>query len=516
MSSDPENTDIWSVDARTGGRVERVGSVTTAQELRAVVRAAASTGPQLQAAGLAGRARFLRTAADRLEEDAEEIVALADRETALGESRLRAEMARTTFQLRFMAEVAEDGAWLDATIDHADPAAAPAPRPDVRRSQVPLGPVAVFAASNFPLAFSVAGGDTASALAAGCPVIVKAHPGHPATSQRCLVALREAATRSGLSAHVVGMVHGLAAGLELVRDPLVRAVGFTGSTVGGRALFDAAAARADPIPFFGELGSVNPLVVTPIAALERAGAIGAGLAASFTLGGGQFCTKPGLVLVPAGADGDRLRAALAASVAPLPAPVMLTSGIRQAFVAGLEARMALPGVSVVARGVGDDAASPRVMFTKAMDIIDEERLALLLEEDFGPVVIVVEYADEAELTAVLSLVPGSLTGTVHSGSNEHGPDSMAHRVAVVLAARSGRVVWNGYPTGVAVTWAMHHGGPYPSSTSTATSVGAAAIRRWTRTVCWQDAPAASLPAELQEDNPLGVPRRINGKLVVSD
>jgi NADP-dependent aldehyde dehydrogenase len=489
----------------------------TTADVDAAVQRAVAAAPALTAAGIAGRARMLRAMADEIEREAGTLIETADRETALGVARLTGEVARTASQLRLFADVLADGAYLEIVIDHADPAAAPAPRPDLRRMMIPIGPVAVFAASNFPLAFSVPGGDTASALAAGCPVVVKANPGHPATSELSATALRRGAEVAGLPADVVQVVHGFAAGADLVVHPSIRAVGFTGSLRGGRALFDLAVARPDPIPFYGELGSINPLVVTPAAAAERAATIGAGLAASFTQGVGQFCTKPGLAFIPAGDDGQRLVDALAAAATAVPAGTMLTAGIRDGFISGAEVRTDLPGVrNVLASSSG---TSPRILLAAA-DKLDE----LLLEECFGPLVVVVVYRDTDELLAALVRVPGALTATIHSGSASHNgsashsgsaSDDVAALVAHQVAGQAGRVLFNGFPTGVSVTWAMQHGGPWPATTASAsTSVGASAIHRFLRPIAYQDAPPALLPAELRDENPLGLPRRVNGVLHV--
>jgi NADP-dependent aldehyde dehydrogenase len=501
-------TEVWSIDARTGERVEKVGDQATSEQVDAAVRAAAAAGPALVDAGLSGRATLLRAMADAIEVDGAAIVAAADRESALGEVRLRGELARSAYQLRLFGAVLTDGGYLEVTIDHPDPNAIPAPRPDLRRMLIPVGPVAVFSASNFPLAFSVPGGDTASALAAGCPVVVKAHSGHPYTSELVAAALRRAAASVGLPEDVLTLVHGRVAGTQLVQHPLIQAVGFTGSLGAGRALFDLASSRPQPIPFYGELGSLNPFVVTPAAAAERAEAIAKGLAGSFTLGLGQFCTKPGLALVPAGPEGDRLVDALREAAAPVPGGAMLTPSIREAFLEGAAARVAHPQVTAVLEAEGQTA--PHVLVTTA-GAVDE----LLVEECFGPLVMVVRYATEDELFAVLAKVPGSLTGTVHSGVEEGKPGSLADRVGLKLREQAGRLVWNGYPTGVSVTWAQHHGGPYPATTFAAhTSVGTTAIRRFLRPVAYQDAPPGLLPPELAEDNPLGLPRRVDGRLEV--
>ncbi|WP_037907278.1 aldehyde dehydrogenase (NADP(+)) [Actinacidiphila yeochonensis] len=502
---------VWSVDPRTGKQRGQAAVEAGTAEVDAAVRAAAGALPALADRG--SRARLLRESARLLEEHADEVVAAADAETALGSPRLTGELARTAFQLRTFADEVEDGGFLDVVIDHADPAATPIPRPDLRRYKVPLGVVAVYAASNFPLAFSVPGGDTASALAAGCPVVVKAHPDHPATSELCAGLLRRAAETAGLPAGTVGLVHGFDAGLDLVRHPLVAAAGFTGSVRGGRALYDAAAARPHPIPFHGELGSVNPVVVTAAAAAERAEQIGTGLAGSFTLGTGQFCTKPGLVLVPAGPDGDRLVAAVTGAAGQAPAGVLLDTRMRDAFLKGAAERSALPGVDTpLAPDAGDGlTVRPGYVTASAAELAAPGALDPLLEECFGPLTVIVRYDGAAELAAVLDRVPGSLTATAHLGEREAAaPGGSAAGLLARLAGLAGRVLVNGWPTGVAVTGAQHHGGPYPATTSTSTSVGATAVERWLRPVAYQDTPPALLPAELRDDNPLGLPRRVDG------
>lgn len=426
------------------------------------------------------------------------MIATADAETALGVPRITGELARTAFQLRAFAGIVDEGTFLDVIIDHPDPAAHPIPRPDLRRYKIPLGVVAVYAASNFPLAFSVPGGDTASALAAGCPVVVKAHPDHPATSVLCADILRRAAVAAGLPADTVVLLHGFEAGVELVKHPLIAAAGFTGSVPGGRALFDAAAARPRPIPFYGELGSLNPVVVTAAAAAERAEQIGTGLAGSFTLGNGQFCTKPGLVLAPAGPDGDRLVGALTGAAQGALPGVLLDSRMRDTFLKGAAARAALPGVTVpVEPGEvpGDPlAVRPGYVEVAARDLAGQDAYEVLLEECFGPLTVVVRYGDDAELGAVLDRLPGNLTATAHLGADEAAePDGSAVALLARLTALAGRVLVNGWPTGVAVAAAQHHGGPYPATTSTSTSVGGTAIERWLRPVAYQDTPPALLP-----------------------
>ncbi|MGX7826612.1 aldehyde dehydrogenase (NADP(+)) [Actinokineospora sp. 24-640] len=446
------------------------------------------------------RGALLRSVADALDDDVDALVPLADTETSLGTARLTGEVARTSGQLRLFAEVLAEGSCLRATIDHADP-----PRPDLRAVMEPLGPVAVFAASNFPFAFGVAGGDTASALAAGCPVVAKAHPGHPELSERIAVLVRRAVAGHGAPPAVFGTVSGFDKGRELVLDPAIRAVGFTGSLAGGRALFDLAAGRPDPIPFFGELGSLNPVVVTRAAALARGPQIAAGLVASYTLGVGQFCTKPGLVLIP---EGCGLEAAVVAALPTAHSGRMLTSGISQGFRDGA-ARLA-DAVEVLAGVVEDSPVVRPLLLAADVDfLLGDPDLATA--EVFGPVCLLVRYRD-GELGRALEVLPGALTASLHAEAGEAGD---LGPVVSALRARAGRLVFNGWPTGVAVSWAQHHGGPWPATTASAhTSVGAGAILRWLRPVCYQDYPDELLPPALREGNPLGIPRRVDGTWIM--
>ncbi|MEU5085673.1 aldehyde dehydrogenase (NADP(+)) [Streptomyces sp. NPDC021356] len=502
---------VWSVDPRTGKQREQVAVEATAQDVDAAVRAAHDARGAL--ADRAVRAAFLRTAADRLEAARDRLVETADAESALGPARLTGELARTCYQLRAFAGIVDEGAFLDVIIDHPDDTATP-PIPDLRRYKVPLGVVAVYSASNFPFAFSVAGGDTASALGAGCPVVVKAHPDHPALSEQVAEVLRGAAAEHGIPAGVLGLVHGFRSGIELIGHPLVAAAGFTGSVRGGRALFDAAAARPVPIPFHGELGSLNPVLVTEAAAGERAEAIGAGLAGSMTLGVGQFCVKPGLVLVPAGAAGDRLVKSLTDAVGGTGDGVLLDHRMRDNFLAGVAERTALPDVeSPLAPGAGGEhTVSAGFLTVPAGKLTAEGAHDLLLEECFGPVTVVARYTGESEATAVLSRLPGNLTATVHLSAQEAAGEGRGAELLAELTPLAGRVLVDGWPTGVAVAPAQHHGGPYPATTSTSTSVGGTAVERWMRPVAYQNAPEALLPPELRDDNPLGLPRRYDGRL----
>lgn len=462
-------------------------------------RTAAAVAGHLANTTLNERATLLRGLADALGAHRDEIVPLADAESGLGTTRLEGELARTRVQLEAFADVAERGAFLSAMIDRPDPAARPAPRPDLRRMLIPLGPVAVFSASNFPLAFSVLGGDTASALAAGCPVVVKAHGGHP----RLSALIGEIAKRV-LPEGCIDVVFGTQAGRDLVGHPAIKAVGFTGSLAGGRALFDLANARPDPIPFYGELGSVNPTVVSSAALEARAETILAGFVTSFTLGAGQFCTKPGLLFLP---TGHGLEDRLANAVAGVPAARMLGDWIVDGFTGSLGRLAGLPGARPVVkpRPTEDGRVAPALFAISAADFTAQPEAA---EECFGPAALIVEYADLGELRAALAAVPGSLTATLHL---EPAADAeLAAELLTWATGNAGRVIWGGWPTGVAVTGAMQHGGPWPAATSSLhTSVGATAIRRFLRPVAFQDVPDAFLPPALRDANPLGIPQQID-------
>lgn len=477
---------------------------TSADQLDRLADAAAQAAPVWRTAPAAVRAAWLRAIADALDSRIDELVVIADRETRLGDARLRGEVGRTTGQLRLFAGVVEEGSYLELIVDDADPDAAP-PRPELRRMLVGIGPVAVFSASNFPFAFSVAGGDTASALAAGNPVIVKAHSGHPELSRRTAEIVADALREAGAPEGSFGLVEGREAGNALVRHPAIRAAGFTGSVSGGRALFDLASGRPDPIPFYGELGSVNPVVITAAAVAARRDVLAAGLVGSFTLGAGQFCTKPGVVFVPAGSGFED---AVAAAVADAAGGPLLTDRITEAFPSGIDHLRDDPSASLLAEGAETpDGARPIVLTSDAVAVAT--RPETLLEEVFGPVTLLVRYETDAELLAALRAVPGSLTATLHSEPGDDVAETLDE-----LQQRAGRVLFAGWPTGVAVTWSQHHGGPWPSTTSVHTSVGATAIRRFLRPVAFQDAPPHLLPPELRDEALATVPHRRNGVLVV--
>ncbi|MDQ0644752.1 aldehyde dehydrogenase (NADP(+)) [Microbacterium murale] len=469
------------------------------REVDDIVRSAAAASALLARTEDITRAMWLRAIAGSLDARSGELVRIADEETALRIPRLTGELARTTAQLRQFADVIEEGSYLEATIDHPNPAATP-PVPDLRRVLRPIGPVAVFAASNFPFAFSIAGGDTASALAVGCPVVVKAHPGHPRTSDVTAQIVTESLRESGAPEGTFAMVSGFDAGLSLVDHAGIRAVAFTGSVRGGRALIDRIAARPEPIPFYGELGSLNPVVVTAAADAEQGADLAAGLAASFQLGVGQFCTKPGVVLVPHDSALEReLPRHLAAQQR------MLTSGIADGFTTGSERVRGVSGVEMMSSATSGDSDGTSSMVAMTDVATLRVNTDSLLEEVFGPFTLLVRYRDEAELDVALSLLPGSLTATLHSSPGEDVA-ALVHR----LEPLAGRLLFGGWPTGVAVSWAQQHGGPWPSTNTQFTSVGATAVRRFQRPVAFQDAPDAVLPAALREENPLRIPRRVDG------
>ncbi len=491
-----------ATDAATGAPLDGTFHTATAAEVDATCRAAADAFRSFGRSSGATRADLLRRIADALEADADAIVARAGAETALPEARLRGEMGRTTGQLRLFAAVAADGAWADARIDRADPARTPA-KPDLRSMLRPLGPVAVFGASNFPLAFSVAGGDTASALAAGCPVVAKAHPAHPGTSALVGRAVSRAVEAAGLPAGVFALLFdaGIDAGLALVRHPAIAAVGFTGSRGGGMALVAEAAARDVPVPVYAEMGSVNPFVVLPGALHDDT--LPARLAGAVTLGVGQFCTCPGLAFVPTGDAGDAFVAALGAALGATAPGTMLTPRIGEAYVDGAARLASTPGVRAVVKAAGPGAA--------ALVETDAETFAAtpaLADEVFGPSTLVVRYDGPAALAALADGLEGQLTATVHGTD----ADLSAHADALAaLEARAGRLLFGGVPTGVEVNHAVVHGGPFPaSSDARSTSVGSRAILRWARPVAWQDAPESVLPPELHDANPTGVRRLVDG------
>lgn len=484
-----------AVNPATGAELDGAFRIATSEDVNAAASAAAAAFPRYSALSGARRAAFLRAVADEIEADSAKITERANQETALGTARLNGEVGRTCLQLRMFADIAEDGTWVDARIDRGDPDRQPTPKPDVRSMLVPLGPVAVFGASNFPLAFSVAGGDTAAALAAGCPVVVKAHPAHPGTSELVADAIRRAITTLGLPKGVFSLVFddGHEAGIALVGHPLIKAVAFTGSLAGGDALRKIAAERPEPIPVYAEMGSVNPQFLLPNAVRKRGSEIAAGLHASFTVGVGQFCTNPGLVLLPAGPDGDALRDELAARTRETPAKAMLTAGICSAYGQGLH-RLRAGGARLVAEGPEGSAGSGRATVWEA-DLTSFTDPALL-EEVFGPSTLLLRFQDADQLRGFTDSLRGQLTASIHGQAGELGEWAWLARA---LRHKAGRLIVNQFPTGVEVTDAMVHGGPYPAtSDGRSTSVGGRAIERFARLVAWQNFPQELLPEALRD------------------
>jgi 2,5-dioxopentanoate dehydrogenase len=461
------------------------------------------------------RARFLEAVAQAIAALGDELIERVMVESGLSRQRLEAERARTTGQLAFMARLVREGAWLDVTIDHAMPERQPLPRPDLRRRYVALGPVAVFGASNFPLAFSVAGGDTASAFAAGCPVIVKGHPAHPGTGELVARAVRKAVQDNDLPAGVFSYLPGSthALGCALVADPRIKAVGFTGSRAGGLALLQVAAARDEPIPVFAEMSSVNPVVLLPAAAQARGAELAAAYVASLTLGAGQFCTNPGLLIALEGTELEAFEAAAAAALAGVPAQHMLTIGIRENFQQRVGAMAARAAVETLARGLpceGPTQARGALFVTGASIIKDD---AALTREVFGASSLIVRARDVHEIAELIAGLDGQLTATLLF---DVADEPLVAALIPLVERKVGRIVANGWPTGVDVCDAMVHGGPFPAtSDARSTSVGALAIQRFLRPICYQNLPDRLLPAALRESNPHRVPRRIDGVMVAS-
>ena len=477
---------LQSINARTGETHGAALTPSTAQDIDAAATAAhAAFGDWGRSSG-EQRAALLRGLADGLEAERDKLVAWADLETALGPVRLNGELDRTSFQLRRFADIAARGVPFESLDDPAVAGAPPVGHPAMVRQRMPLGPVAMFAASNFPFAFSVLGGDTASALAAGCPVVVKAHPGHPGLSQQVVAIIQRVLKAQGLPAGLIGFVQGggVEVGVELVRHPLIAAGAFTGSTRGGAALQAEASARPRPIPFYGELGSINPLIALPSALAAKGGELATTVAGSITLGCGQFCTNPGLLVLVDGAETDAFVEQLILALSKQQPHPMLTPGMRKAFDAGIKGFMDAGAQSLLqGQGVAP-APGPQLLQVSAQRFIERHALR---EEVFGPSSLIVRCATPADVPQVLAAVGGSLTVTVW-GADEDTPDNRA----IVRSATgiAGRVLFAGVPTGVAVTAAQQHGGPWPASSAPmTTSVGDAALERFLRPVCLQDAPA---------------------------
>jgi 2,5-dioxopentanoate dehydrogenase len=502
-----------AINPADGSWLEPTYHSATLEELDSAARLAAEAFRVYSRLPGKEKAEFLRSIATHIEEIAESLVARAMQETGLPAARLQGETARTCNQLRLFADLVEEGSWVGARIDPALPDRKPLPRPDIRCMLRPLGPVAVFAASNFPIAFSVAGGDTASALAAGNPVIVKAHPAHPGTSELVGRALRQAVRDHSLPEGVFSLLFdvGFEIGTALVKHPAIKAVGFTGSRAGGHALMAAASSRPEPIPVFAEMSSVNPVFILPGAMRERQEQIAAGLHTSMTLGAGQFCTKPGLVLLANDDQAQKFARKLAELIASPASFTMLTPGIQSAYAKGVVRRSQAGSAHKLAEGPAPSSsgcATPAVVFqTNADKFLRDPSLG---EELFGPSTLLINYSSREQLLELARGLEGHLTATIHgTGQDLADYSDLVH----ILETRVGRIIFNGFPTGVEVCHAMVHGGPYPAtSDSRTTSVGTLAILRFARPVCFQGFPQQALPEELQDSNPLGIWRLLDGRL----
>ncbi|THD78530.1 MAG: aldehyde dehydrogenase (NADP(+)) [Phenylobacterium sp.] len=502
-----------AVNPATGKRLEPAFSAAGPDEVQRACSAAWAAFDAYRETSLEARARFLETIAEQIMALGDELIERVIAESGLPRARVEGERARTTGQLRLFAQIVRSGDWIEARIDPALPDRAPQPRPDLRLRHIPLGPVAVFGASNFPLAFSTAGGDTASALAAGCPVVVKGHPAHPGAGELVAQAILAAAAAQGMPDGVFSFLPGPSneLGAALVGDPRIKAVGFTGSRRGGLALCDLAARRPEPIPVFAEMSSINPVYLLPGALADRAEALGVAFVASLVQGAGQFCTNPGLVIALEGPDLDRFVAAAGAALADSSPAVMLTPGIHGAYAAGLAAlgaHAAVETVAAAAARAGCNLGHAALFSTTAEAFLADGALAA---ENFGASSLLVRCPDVAALRRVSEALEGQLTATLHLAAADH---EAARALLPILERKAGRILVNGWPTGVEVSHAMVHGGPFPAtSDSRSTSVGGLAIRRFLRPVCYQDLPDDLLPEALKTANPLGLRRLVNGRPV---
>lgn len=499
---------VKSVDANTGESLPHDFYQATPEEVDAAAKAAAAAYPAYRSLSAERRAQFLDAVAGELDALGDEFVAVVCRETALPAARIQGERGRTSGQMRLFAKVLRRGDFYGARIDQALPDRKPLPRPDLRQYRIGLGPVAVFGASNFPLAFSTAGGDTAAALAAGCPVVFKAHSGHMATAEWVADAILRAAEKTAMPAGVFNMIYGGGVGEALVKHPAIQAVGFTGSLKGGRALCDMAAARAQPIPVFAEMSSINPVVVLPQALTARAESVARDLTASVVQGCGQFCTNPGLVIGIRSPQFSAFVQQVAGLMNDQPAQTMLNAGTLSSYGKGLQKLLAHPRIEHLAGSSQQgNQAQPQLFKADASLLLEGDEV--LQEEVFGPTTVFVEVADQTQLRAALSGLHGQLTATI---IGELADFEQFGELTALLEQKVGRILLNGYPTGVEVCDSMVHGGPYPAtSDARGTSVGTLAIDRFLRPVCFQNYPDSLLPDALKNANPLGIQRLVDGQ-----
>ena len=503
---------VRSFNPATRAEMEPAFGLASIDDVHAACTLAGQAFDAYRSVPLSRRAVFLETIADHIMDVGAALLERASAESGLPLGRLEGERARTCAQLRLFAKVVRDGHFLGATLESALPNRAP-PRPDLRMCNMPLGPVAVFGASNFPLAFSVAGGDTASALAAGCPVVVKAHGAHLGTSELVAKAVKAAVETCGMPAGTFSMLigEGRSVGQALVAHPAIKALGFTGSRQGGMALLHTANLREEPIPVYAEMSSINPFFLLPGALAVNAANIAQGFVDSLTLGVGQFCTNPGLVIGLTGNALDTFRHAAAVALGSKPAGTMLTAGIHQAYVDGMTRRSSIEGVKRVAQGAAEGIGCAGQAALYECDARTYLAVPALEEEIFGPASLIVTCDSIEQMIDVANHLSGQLTATVHATDDDRG---LAARLLPVLERKAGRILFNGYPTGVEVSHAMVHGGPFPAtSDSRSTSVGATAIARFLRPVCYQNLPVELLPEALQDANTLGLLRMVDGDLI---
>ncbi len=497
----------------SGEKLETVFQEATKKQADTAVTQAGKAFQSFRLKSPGERAAFLETLAETVEEQADAILAYAHLETALGEERLRMEMLRTINQPRLFAELIREGSWVDARIDLPEPGRKPVPRPGMRSMLQPLGPVAVFGASNFPLAISVVGTDTICAFAAGCPVIVKAHPSHPGTCELTAEAVIKAIKAHKLPGGTFSLLHGKnhEIGQSIVRHPDLAAIAFTGSLKGGRALMDASAARERPIPVFAEMGSINPVFLLPEALRDNMESIAEGFFRSLTMGNGQFCTNPGVLVAIDSPKLDTFVERVAELIGKATPKTMLHTGIHQGYSQAVHSMCGNPGVRIRARsGVAPDPARLEAeILLLETNLENWSNSPQLRQECFGPASILVRLNEPDEIHQFANNMEGSLTATLHGTPADL---EVFHRLQVLLEPKTGRIVYNGFPTGVEVGYATHHGGPYPAtSTGAHTSIGIDSIHRFVAPTCYQDCPDAQLPTELKDANPLRILRKVNGR-----
>ena len=502
---------FFATNPKSGQSLTQEFSESTTAEINSAIEQAEASFEQYRLTSNIQKAAFLEKIGEEIEAIGDTLIKICSEETGLPEARLLGERGRTVNQLKLFAGLLREGSWVQAIIETAQPTRQPLPKPDTRSMQIPLGPVGVFGASNFPLAFSVAGGDTASALAAGCPVVAKAHPAHPATSQLVGDAIIRAAAATGMPQGVFSLIHGpsVEVGMTLVQHPLIKAIGFTGSYRGGKAIFDAAVRRPEPIPVYAEMGSTNPVFILPGVLQQHADSLVQGLINSITLGVGQFCTNPGLVVSLASPQTDNFITKAGELLTAVQPGTMLTPAIKNAFDQGIGKLKGVKNVEVVAKGPESDATcggSAHLLKTDAATLGTNPELA---EEVFGPSSVIITASSKNELLELAHRLHGHLTATIHGT-----PDDLQEYAPLIhiLERKVGRVLINGYPTGVEVGHAMVHGGPFPATTDArSTSVGTTAINRFVRPVCYQDFPDQLLPDALKNNNPLAIWRKVNGE-----